>query len=213
MRFRTVLFDLDGTLIDHFRAIHRCHVHATRRLGLPEPTFEQVRAAVGGGFELAVKRIAGEQHLAAASALYREHWDEIMLEDADLLPGSKEILTTLRARGVKTAVLTNKRGDSSRLLCERFGLSALLSGVFGAEDTPWLKPDLRFTQHVLSSIGADTGTTALVGDSTYDLATAKNAGLEFFGVTTGTHSEAELRAAGAERVFAGMREVAAEFAK
>ena len=57
------------------------------------------------------------------------------------------------------------------------------------------------------------GVLALVGDSTYDLATAKNAGLEFFGVTTGTHSEAELRAAGAERVFAGMGEVAAEFAK
>lgn len=208
MRFRTVLFDLDGTLIDHFRAIHRCHVHTMRRLGLPEPTLEQVRAAVGGGFELAVKRIAGEQYVEAATPIFREQWDKVMLDDVDLLPGAREILEQIRARGGKAAVLTNKRGDSSRLVCDHLGITPLVAGVFGAEDTPWLKPDLRFTQHVLRSIAADAKTTTMVGDSPFDYATARNAGLEFFGVTTGTHSADELMTAGvpAEAVFAGLVE-------
>jgi phosphoglycolate phosphatase len=210
MRLRTVLFDLDGTLIDHFRAIHRCHVYTMRKLGLPEPTLEQVRSAVGGGFELAVKRIAGEQHVAAAVPIFRRHWDEIMLEDADVLPGAMEILRAVSERGAKAAVLTNKRGDSSRQLCERLGLSPWLTAVFGAEDTPWLKPDVRLTQHVLQAIGGDAATAGLVGDSPYDFAAANNAGLEFFGVRTGTHSEAELRAAGVERVYAGLPDVARE---
>ncbi len=61
MRFRTVLFDLDGTLIDHFAAIHRCHVYAMRKLGLREPTLAEVRAAVGGGLDEAIARLAGRR--------------------------------------------------------------------------------------------------------------------------------------------------------
>ena len=49
MPYRTVLFDLDGTLLDHFAAIHRCHAYTMKRLGLPEPTLAQVHAAVGAG--------------------------------------------------------------------------------------------------------------------------------------------------------------------
>jgi phosphoglycolate phosphatase len=210
MRFRTVLFDFDGTLIDHFRAIHRCHVHTMRQLGLPEPTLAQVRAAVGGGFELAVKRIAGEQNVAAAVPIFRRHWDEIMLEDADVLPGAFELLRDIRASGARAAVITNKRGDSSRKLCDRLGIAPLVAGVFGAEDTPWLKPDVRFTTHVLGALGADAGSTALVGDSPYDFAAARNAGLEFFAVTTGTHSAEQLREAGVGRVFSGLPEVTRE---
>ena len=61
MRFRTVLFDLDGTLIDHFAAIHRSHAHTLKQLGLPVPTPAQVRAAVGGGLEQAISRLAGAE--------------------------------------------------------------------------------------------------------------------------------------------------------
>lgn len=205
-----VLFDLDGTLIDHFRAIHRCHTHAMTKLGLPAPTMAQVRAAVGGGVELAVERLVGPKLKAAALALYRPHWDATMLEDAEILPGAKELLSSLRARGVKTAVFTNKHGPSSRAVCAHLGLAPLLDGNFGATDTPWLKPEPAFAQHVLTQLGAEAKTTLLVGDSPFDVLAAHNAGLAFIGVTTGTHHEAELRAAGASRVCAGLPEVAHE---
>lgn len=205
-----VLFDLDGTLIDHFKAIHRCHTHAMTRLGLPAPTMTQVRAAVGGGVELAVERLVGPQLKAAALAIYRPHWNATMLEDVELLPGARELLAALRSRGAKTAVFTNKHGPSSRTVCAHLGLAPLLDGNFGATDTPWLKPDLAFTTHVLAQLGAAAGTTLLVGDSPFDVQTAATAGLAFIGVTTGTHNEAELRAAGATRVCPGLSEVARE---
>src|SRR4051812_36846603 len=69
MRYRTVLFDLDGTLIDHFAAIHRSHTYAMRQLGLPVPTMAQVRAAVGGGLEQAIARLAGPENVAAIIAI------------------------------------------------------------------------------------------------------------------------------------------------
>ncbi|MDQ5980641.1 MAG: phosphoglycolate phosphatase, partial [Verrucomicrobiota bacterium] len=140
--------------------------------------------------------------------IYRPHWHATMLDDAEILPGAKELLAALRARGVKTAVFTNKHGPSSRAVCAHLGLAPLLDGNFGATDTPWLKPAPAFAQHVLKQLGADAKTTLLVGDSPFDVQAAQNAGFAFIGVTTGTHTADELRAAGAGRVCAGLPEVA-----
>jgi phosphoglycolate phosphatase len=201
MRHHTFLFDLDGTLVDHFAAIHRSHAHTLRALGLPEPTPAQVRAAVGGGLEVAIARLAGPERVPAALAIYRPYWDATMLDDVALLPGARELLIALKAAGARTAVFTNKHGPSSRKVCAHLGLDGLLDGNFGATDTPWLKPAPEFARHVLQALGAQAGATAMVGDSPYDLAAARNGGLEFFGVTTGTHTAEELRHAGAAAVY------------
>ncbi len=203
-RFTTVLFDLDGTLIDHFAAIHRCHAHTMATLGLPPPTLAQVRAAVGGGLEAAIERIAGPEHVAAAVPIYRAYWETIVLDDVALLPGARELLTMLHARGAKLAVFTNKLGSSSRLICEHLGIASLLDGNFGAKDTEWIKPAAEFAAHALAEIGAAPATTVLIGDSPYDVQAAHNGGFPCWVVTTGTHSAEELRAAGADAVFANL---------
>ncbi len=210
MRIRTVFFDLDGTLIDHLRAIHRCHSHALRQLGRPEPTMEQVRAAIGGGLELAIERLAGREAVAAVLPLFLEHWEQTQLDDVEAMPGAHELLKALGAAGVRSAVLTNKRGDSARKVCRHLGLEPHLAAVCGAHDTPWFKPAPQFTQHVLALLGAAAGTTVLVGDSPFDVQTAQQAELGFIGVTTGTHTAEELRAAGATRICAGLPEVQAQ---
>lgn len=210
MRYRTFLFDLDGTLIDHFAAIHRCHSHALRQLGLPAPTPAQVRAAVGAGLETAIARLAGPAHTDAALALYRPHWDATMLDDVRLYPGARELLAALQQAGGRSAIFTNKHGPSSRRLTAHLGLDSLLAGNFGATDTAWLKPAPEFSRHVLATLGADAATTVLVGDSPYDLAASQAGGFAFYGVTTGTHHAAELRAAGATHVYPDLNALAAD---
>lgn len=201
MRLRTVLFDLDGTIVDQFQAIYRCHTHAMRQVGLPEPTFDQVKRAIGRGLDDAIRDLAGEANVARILPIYLEHWRATSLQDAAVFPGTFELLAALRARGVKCAALTNKRGDSSREVCAHLKLTPLLDGIFGAGDTAWLKPQREFAAHALRTLGTTAAETALVGDSIYDVATALNAGLAFYGVTTGTHDAAALRAAGATEVF------------
>lgn len=210
MRPASVLFDLDGTLIDHFKAIHRCHAFAMRQLGLPEPTLAEVRAAVGGGLDEAIARLAGVENVAALLPHFLAHWQATHLDDVILLPGALEILQSLGRAGVPCAVLTNKRGYAAREVCDHLGLTPLLRGVFGVGDTPWLKPDPAFTQHALTQLGVPATGTLLVGDSPFDVATARQAGLGFIGVTTGTHTAAELQAAGADRVCADLFGVARE---
>jgi phosphoglycolate phosphatase len=210
MRFRTVLFDLDGTLVDHLPAIHRCYAHTLPQLGLPAPTREQVRRAIGGGLENAMRRFVREADLPRALRLYREFWDRTMLEGVDLMPGAGELLRTLQARGCTLGVLSNKYGSSSRLVCDYLGIAPLFRGIFGAHDTPWLKPDAKFTAHVLATLGAEPASTCLIGDSPFDAAAAHAGGLTCYLVTTGTHSRKELEAAGAEQIYPDLPSLARE---
>ncbi len=204
--FKAVFFDLDGTLLDHFTAIHRAHSHTRRHFGLPEPTMDEVHRAVGAGVDVAIARIfSGHDGLIPqAIPVYKAWWNKNMLDGVKLLPGSRELLEALNAAGVRCAVLTNKHGPSARIVCGHLGITPLLAGIFGATDTPWLKPRIEFTAHALAAIGGEAGAACLIGDSVYDVQTGLNAGFPCHCVTTGTHGEEELCAAGAAGVWPDM---------
>lgn len=207
MHFNTFLFDLDGTLIDHFAAIYRCYCHTMEQLGLPKPTNAKVRAAVGGGLENAFSRLLPPEHQTDGLRIFNDYWEKIMLEDVVLMPGALELLQSLHARGAVLTVCSNKLGSSSRPVCEALGLTPLLSAVVGAKDTPWLKPDPRLTAYMLQLVGGEAGSSLLVGDSPFDVQAAHNGGLKAWCVTTGTHSAEQLLVAGADAVYPGLTEL------
>jgi len=207
MRFRTFFFDLDGTLIDHFAAIHRCYSHTMEQLGLTKPTPAQVRAAVGGGLENAFSRLVPPEHRAEGLRIFNEYWETIMLDDVKLMPGAFDLLQALHSRGAVLAVWSNKLGSSSRPVCQALGLTPFLRAVVGAKDTPWLKPDPRFTAHMVQLVGGEIDSCLLVGDSPFDVQAAHNGGFKAWCVTTGTHSAAQLQAAGADAVYPGLPEL------
>ena len=209
-RFTTLLLDLDGTIVDAFTTIHRSYVQILPELGLPAPTMEQVRAAVGGGLENALRKFVPESRVVEAARRYVEHTDSILLEDVKLMPGTLELLRAQQAAGVTLAVFTNKRGEHARLICTHLGIAPFLRGIFGAGDTAWLKPQPEFANHALTTLGASATETMLIGDSPFDVKAARNGGFACWCVTTGTHTAEELRAAGADAVFPDLFALQAE---
>lgn len=203
-----MLFDLDGTLIDHFRAIHGSLAHAARAGGLPQPSLEAVHAAVGGGIENTVRTLFGAEAATGVLAAFRPHFEETMLAGVDPLPGCGAVPRALRRRGVRTAVFTNKTGTAARRICAHLGIEDAFDAVVGAGDTPWHKPEPAFTRHVLGVLGVAPGGVVMVGDSPWDGEAARLGGLRFLAVATGTHDAGDLRRAGAEDVYAGLPELA-----
>ncbi len=200
-RFATLLLDLDGTIVDAFTTIHRSYVHILPDFGIPAPSIEQVRRAVGGGLENAMRHFLPEGQIAEAVRRHVAHTDAILLEDVTLMPGALELVRAQHAAGVKLAVFTNKRGDHARRICAHLGLAPFLAGNFGARDTPWLKPQPEFAAHVLDQLGATREGTMLIGDSPFDVKAAHNGGFACWCVATGTHTTEQLKAAQAEAVF------------
>lgn len=192
-QLRAVLFDLDGTLVDHFRSIYRAYAYAFEKLGLPHKDYPTVRATVGGSIQVTTRRLIGEDGpVEEVLALYREHFDEIWRDDLVVLPGAMELLAGCRQKGWKTAIFTNKEGFRARKVSDYLGLDAHLDLVIGTEDTPWRKPELEFTQHILDGLGVQASEAALIGDSPFDLKTARKAKLPCALVATGTHSKEQL---------------------
>ncbi|MEY3391808.1 MAG: hypothetical protein RLZZ322_656 [Verrucomicrobiota bacterium] len=205
----TVLFDLDGTLVDNFEAIHRCYDDVMGMMGLPSVTLEQIRRAVGGSVNVTVVKLAGEANAPTATRLFREHFPSVMYHGLRAYPGCREILGGLRQRGVRVAVYTNKDDANSKKIMEHLGLDDVLDGVYGTNVHPWRKPQPEFTQYVLSSLKARPETTVMVGDSPFDIAAARNGRLAAIHcVTTGSHTAEELAPHAPDTVHAGLPELA-----
>lgn len=212
-RFRTVLFDVDGTLVDAFTTLERAYAHTLPLFGLPAPSRVEVRRAVGGGLENAMARFVPPDRVAEACRIHVAYTETILLEDPVLYDGAREAVASLRSQGVKTGVLTNKIGDHARALLAHLGIAAEFDVILGARDCPWRKPDAAFTAEALRRIGGEASSCCMVGDSPFDIETGRNGGFPCLCVTTGTHGEAALRAAGAAAVYPGLRALAAaEFA-
>ena len=178
-------------------------------MGLPSVTLEQIRRAVGGSVNVTVVKLAGEANAPTATRLFREHFPSVMYHGLRVYPGCKEILVNLRAQGVKVAVYTNKDDANSKKLLEYLELDGLLDGIYGTNVHPWRKPQLEFTHFVLSSMKADPARTVMVGDSPFDIATARNGKLSAIHcVTTGSHTAEELAPYAPDTVHAGLAELA-----
>ena len=149
---QTVLFDLDGTLVDNFDAIALAANHVLQVMGFPAQPREVICNSVGGGALGTMARLVGKENAPTATRLYLEHFPSVIFEGLRVYPGAREILRALRARGTTVAVLTNKhRGNAVRIL-EHLGMDRELDGIFGTVEVPWRKPEPAFTRYTLDTL-------------------------------------------------------------
>ena len=189
-----ILFDLDGTLIDHFTTIHKSVAFAQRELGLPESDYATVRATVGGSVPITLCKLCGEANAAAAEPLFRRHFDEIIFEDAFTLPGAEWLLQSLKARGDKLGVFTNKYAGHTRAVLAHLELDQWFDVILGTgePECPYRKPDPLFSAYVLEQMDCASEETTMIGDSPYDIAAAEAGCMTCHIVATGSHSAEQL---------------------
>ncbi|MBQ9113436.1 MAG: HAD-IA family hydrolase [Clostridia bacterium] len=187
--YETVIFDLDGTLLDTLDDLHAAVNVALHEYGLMPRTREEVRSFVGNGVAKLIERAAGaasqelfEKLLAAFKTYYSAHCKD----RTKPYVGVAEVLRELKKRGVKTAVLSNKPDFAVKLLAEEYFQGYLQSAV-GENEAGGIRkkpaPDSLFA--VLDELQATKETTVYVGDSEVDIQTARNAGVDCISVTWG----------------------------
>ncbi len=192
-RIRLLIFDLDGTLIDsRLDLIHSVNA-MLRRLGRPELPGDVIASYVGDGAPMLVRRALGDpedQELVQSAidyfmAYYREH----KLDHTHVYAGIREALQALH-EGVngnsrKMAVLSNKPVGPSRAIVDALGMKEFFFEVYGGNSFTTKKPDPLGAKQLLAQAGCAPAETVMIGDSSNDVLTARNAGLWSIGVTYG----------------------------
>jgi len=188
-----LIFDLDGTLIDSRLDLANA-VNAVRsHLGMSQLAIELVSSYVGNGAPLLVRRALGEQatepEFRNALAFFMEYYGAHDLENTTLYPGVHESLDRFRYAGKRMAVLSNKPTAMSRHILEGLGVGGHFFRILGGDSFEQKKPHRIGVETLMRESGVDRARTMMVGDSSVDVATARNAGIACCGVAYGFKPE------------------------
>jgi phosphoglycolate phosphatase len=209
VRPRAVVFDLDGTLIDGYDAIHDALAHAMTALGLPVPGRARVREMVGHGLESLLEQAAGPALAAEGVRLFRQRYPEVAVAGSRLLPGVEEALAELESGGYAVALASNKPPRFSRMILEANGIAARFAAIAGPDAAHPPKPDPAMLRTLLAAMGAAAAETVCVGDMEVDVAFARAGGCRAVVLPTGSRSVDYLREAGADAMISSLRELPA----
>lgn len=181
MSYKTVLFDLDGTLLDTLADLRSSTNRALAKFGFPERTLEEIRAFVGNGIKKLIDRAVpsgtDEEVKSAVLQAFREDYAAHCADETAPYEGVLTMLETLKARGIKTAVVSNKADFAVKLLSEQY-FGDLLSASRGERPEVPKKPAPDMVCSVMRELSADPASTLYVGDSDVDFDTAMNAHLD-----------------------------------
>jgi phosphoglycolate phosphatase len=187
-RYRLLVFDWDGTLADSTGIIAGAIQQACRDLGLPAPDDAAARFVIGLGLADALRQVAPTlpaEDYPRLSERYREHY---LARDPEipLFGGAREMLDELDARGFLLAVATGKsRVGLSRALAQQGLAHRFVASRCADEGFPKPHPDMLLS--LMDRCGAEPKETLMIGDTTHDLALARNAGASALAVTYGAH--------------------------
>ncbi len=203
MNFRAALFDLDGTLLDTIQDIGDAVNRVLAARGCPTHTTAAYKDFVGEGAHALVERAlpagertaeAIEETLAAYRRDYQEHWNNA----TQPYDGILDMLNTLKARGLKLGVLSNKPHQETLSCVRGFFPPGFFDVVLGQRDGVPRKPDPAGAFEAASKMGVSPSEILYIGDTGVDMRTARAAGMFALGVTWGFRPESELRENGAK---------------
>lgn len=199
--FKTLIFDLDGTLLDTSRDICRVLNDTLAHFSLPTLSLEKTVEYVGNGAKILIERAIPEYASNRLEEIYSYYAEKFASCDnalTRLYDGEEEALKGLKSRGFKLAVVTNKPQAATEGVYKRHLAAFGFDIVAGNTKEYPLKPDPTLTLSVAAQTGAKPCECLFIGDGETDVLTARNAGMKCASVLWGFRSREQLQKVGAE---------------
>lgn len=209
-RFKLIIFDLDGTLIDAFEDIAAAANFVRERNGLPPMEVDEVKLHVGHGARYLVEGVLGsrdamfiDENLAALVGYY----ENLTESRAKIYHGVVDTLKALRGHGIVTAIASNKPHSVTGRVVESLGLAPYFEVIQGETAEINRKPAPDVLLKIMEDAGIPRDQTLMVGDSEIDVAAAKAARVKVAAVTYGQHSHEKLAELKPDFLLATMAEL------
>ena len=177
----TILFDLDGTLVDTAPDLIRAHNHVMKKFGYPSKSIDELKNAVGRGAKAMMAKDNGkwkwfdEKIQNEMTNEFISFYKKNILHDSTLLNGVKEFLKWCKEENISMAVCTNKQEHLSNDLLKKIGIYDFFEYVAGSDTFDYCKPDPRHLTNVVEILDGNIKKTIMIGDSETDANAAKAA--------------------------------------
>ncbi|HEY9792761.1 MAG TPA: HAD family hydrolase [Candidatus Obscuribacterales bacterium] len=208
--YKLAIFDFDGTLVDSTPGIVSCMGELIEELGYPKGLLEQWSQLVGvpllKQMEILFPEKSAQFHEDIAN-LYRKKYDGRVIDICPPFPGLEDMLAELSSKNVMVSIATSKRRHLVEEVLVHLGLTKYFNMIVGAQDVSNHKPHPESVHVTVSSLQVNPKDAVVIGDSSFDLDMARNAGVDAIGVTTGVHTAEILRKSEPKHVVSGLREV------
>lgn len=187
-KYKTYIFDLDGTLLSTLADLAASTNYALRTHHMPERSINEVRRFVGNGVKKLMERAIPDglnnPLFEETFATFRQHYMQHNLDTTQPYPGIMQLLEQLKAEGKNIAVVSNKFYAATRELCRHF-FGDLVPVAIGEREDIRKKPAPDTVIEALRELGVDKEGAVYIGDSDVDIMTAKNSGMPCVSVLWG----------------------------
>ena len=205
MKFKAVLFDLDGTLINTLRDIADSTNNSLLRLGFPPHEIAAYKYFIGDGREMLALRVLPEKHrnketIGKLVSLINEEYDQFWRQHSFPYNGIPELLDQLTARKIKMAVLSNKAHYFTEIMVKQILAQWHFDLIIGISSEVAAKPNPEATQRIAQYFKIKPGQFIFLGDTGTDMKTATAAGMYPVGALWGFRTAEELISGGAKRL-------------
>lgn len=192
MNYKAILFDLDGTLLDSVQMIVDVMSEALKSMGIDVDDVA-LRHAIGLPLTVQARHFAHGREQEFSNT-YRDIYIRELSKEAQLFPGSIEMLSTLRSQGYLTGVVTSKTARGAARAIETTGIASMFDCVITADDVTHYKPAPEPLIKAMDKLGVTAEESLYVGDSAFDVDMARSAGARVVAISWGarTHEELEL---------------------
>lgn len=210
MKYKAVIFDMDGTILNTLEDLKNATNYSLRQFGMPERSLEEVRMFVGNGIRKLVERAVppgtSEEKIAQVLDVFLEYYEIHSADNTSPYPGILELVEKLKKLGIKTAVSTNKADVPAQELGREY-FNGIFDLIVGQQDGLKVKPAPDSVNKILSILDIQKKDAIYIGDSDVDVQTAKNSGLDFIGVSWGFRGREFLEKNGAKNIVDNANEI------
>lgn len=195
MKYKLVIFDWDGTLMDSVSRIVSSMQAAARISGAVEPESHSIQDIIGLSLDISVNTLFPDANEALQKTIHDHYKDQYVNHDktpTPLFDGAIELLSGLKSSGYTLAVATGKGRKGLDRVIEMSGTGQFFQGSRCADESA-SKPSPMMLQQLLDELGMAIGDAVMIGDSEYDLMMAKALGMDCIGVSFGTQTREKLQ--------------------
>jgi len=192
-KFKLIIFDIDGTLVNSYPAIISSVSYTLGKLHLRRQSEIAIKRAVGWGDKALLLPFVGKENVEYALNIYRRHHQSSLIAKSKFMPYAKKLLVYLKRRGYKLAIASNRPRKFSNILLRHLRIEGFFDYILCKDEIKFGKPHPSILRKIMQGLNVSSNETFYVGDMAIDVKTGRRAKVTTFAVATGSSSFSELK--------------------